>query len=83
MNSPLVQKSSVAAAKIDQPKFADILQMYERVPSGHFGRFQHDRISCGSSERTTAFDRMLLAIGRFQPGTFLWKRAHAGASYQN
>jgi hypothetical protein len=27
MNSPFVQKSSVAAAKIDQPNFADVSQM--------------------------------------------------------
>jgi hypothetical protein len=31
MNAPFVQKSSVAAAEIDQPKFPDILQMDERV----------------------------------------------------
>jgi hypothetical protein len=27
MNAPFVQKSSVAAAKIGQPNFADVLQM--------------------------------------------------------
>ena len=31
MNSPLIQKSSVAAAKINQPKLADILYMNQRV----------------------------------------------------
>ena len=83
MNSPLVQKRSVAAAEIDQPKFADILQMNQRVPARHFRRLQHDRVSTGSSERTTAFDRMASAIGCFQPGTFLWGRVHAEAFYQN
>jgi len=82
MNPPLVQKGSVAAAEIDQPKLADILQMDERVPARHFGRFQHDRVSGGSSERTTATDRMACAIGCFQPGTFLWGCVHAETFYQ-
>jgi hypothetical protein len=82
MNAPLVQKSSVAAAEIDQPKFADILQMDERVPARHFGRFQHDRVSGGPSEGTTATDRMASAIGRFQPRTFLWGDIHAETLYQ-
>jgi len=76
MNPLLVQKSSVAAAEIDQPKLADILQMNKRVPARHFRRFDHDRISGGPSERTTATDRMACAIGRLQPGTFLWGRVH-------
>src|SRR5437762_14233278 len=76
MNPLLVQKSSVAAAEIDQPKLADILQMNKRVPARHFRRFDHDRISGGPSERTTATDRMACAIGRLQPGTFLWVRVH-------
>jgi len=42
---PIVQKSSVAAAKIDQPKFANVLQMNKRVPARDFRRFQHDRVS--------------------------------------
>ena len=82
MNAPLVQKSSVAAAEIDQPKFADILQMDERVSARHFGRFQHDRVNGGPSEGTTATDRMECAIGRFQPGTVLWGGVHAGTFYQ-
>jgi len=82
MNSPLVQKSSVAAAEIDQPKLADILQMDERMPTRHFGRFEHDRVSGGPSERTTATDRMACAIGCFQPGTFLWGCVHAETFYQ-
>ena len=77
MNSALVQKSSVAAAEIDEPKLADILQVNKRVPPRHFRRFQHDRVGSGSSERTTAMDRILCAIGRFQPGTFLWGGIHA------
>ena len=82
MNAPLVQKSSVAAAEIDQPQFADVLQMDERVPARHFGRFQHDRVSGDPSEGTTATDRMACAIGRFQPHTFLWGGVHAGTLYQ-
>src|SRR5437867_9614165 len=82
MNASLVQKSSVAAAEIYQPGFADILQMNKRVPARHFRRFQHDRVGGGSSERTTAMDRIAFAIGRFQPGTFLWGCAHAGTFYQ-
>ena len=82
MNAPLVQKGSVAAAEIDQPKFADILQMDERVPARHFGRFQHDSVSGGPSEGTTATDRMACAVGRFQPGTFLWGGVHAETFYQ-
>src|SRR6266566_6314706 len=82
MNPPLIQKSSVAAAEIDQPKFADVLQMNKRVSARHFRRFQHDRIGGGSSERTTALDRMAFAIGRFQPGTFLLGRVHAETFYQ-
>jgi hypothetical protein len=82
MDAPLVQKSSVAAAEIDQPKFADILQMDERVPARHFGRFQHDRVSGSPSEGTTATDRMACAIGRFQPCTFLWGGVHLETLYQ-
>src|SRR6266581_9690727 len=82
MNPSLVQKSSVAAPEIYQPGFADILQMNKRVPARHFRRFQHDRVGGGSSERTTAMDRIAFAIGRFQPGTFLWGCAHAGTFYQ-
>ena len=82
MNAPFVQKGSVAAAEIDQPKFADILQMDERVPARHFGRFQDDCIRNGPSERTTAPDRMARAIARFQPGTFLWGHVHAETFYQ-
>jgi hypothetical protein len=82
MNPPLVQKSSVAAAEIYQPGFADILQMNQRVSARHFRRFQHDRIRGGSSERTTAMDRMAFAIVRFEPGTFLWGRVHAETFYQ-
>ena len=82
MNATLVQKSAVTAAEIDQPKFADVLQMDERVPARHFGRFQHDRVSGGPSEGTTATDRMACAIGRFQPRTFLWGDVHAETVYQ-
>ena len=76
LDPPLVQKSSVSATEIDQPKFADILQMDERVPARHFRRFQHDRVDGASSERTTALYRMACAIGRFQPGAFLLRRVH-------
>ena len=79
MNSALVQKSSVAAAEIDEPKLADILQVNKRVPPRHFGRVQHDCVSTGSSYRTTAFDRMACTVDRFQPGTFLWGHAHGEA----
>src|SRR5712691_13014456 len=82
MNPSLVQKSSVAAAEIDQPEFANILNVNERVSARHFRRFQHDRVGGDPSERTTALDRMASAIGRFQPGTFLWGCAHAGTFYQ-
>src|SRR5213075_1251599 len=82
MDPPLVQKRSVAAAEINQPKFADILQVDEGVPTRHFGRFQDDCIRGGASERTTTADRMACAIGRFQPGTFLWGGVHAETFYQ-
>ena len=82
MNSALVQKSSVAAAEIDEPKLADILQVNKRVPPRHFRRFQHDRVGSGSSERTTAMDRMAFAIGRLQPGTFLMGCIHPETFYQ-
>jgi hypothetical protein len=71
MNSPLVSKRAVAAAKVDK-----------RMPARHFRRLQHDRVSTCASERTTAFDPMAFAIGCFQPGTFFWGRVHAEASYQ-
>src|SRR5216110_3930172 len=82
MNASLVQKSSVAAAEIYQPGFADILEMNQRVSARHFRRFQHDRVGGDPSERTTAMDRMAFAIGRFQPGTFLLGRVHAEGLYQ-
>src|SRR5947208_10888150 len=82
MYPSLVQKSSVAAAEIYQPGFADILQMNQRVSARHLRRFQHDRVGGGSSERTTAMDRMAFAIGRFQPGTFLMGCIHPETFYQ-
>src|SRR5262249_748865 len=82
MNPSLVQKIPVTAAQIYQPGFADILQMNESVSARHFRRFQHDRVSGDSSKRTTTMDRMAFAIGRFNPGTFLWGCAHAGTFYQ-
>jgi hypothetical protein len=82
MNALLVQKGSVTAAEIDQPKFANILKMNKRMPARHFGRFQHDRAGGGPPERTTAMDRIACAIGRFQPGTFLLGGVHAEESYQ-
>src|SRR5437016_9271294 len=82
MYPSLVQKSSVAAAEIYQPGFADILQMNQRVSARHFRRFQYDRVGGGSSERTTALDRMAFAIGRFQPGTFVLGRVHTETFYQ-
>src|SRR5205814_51787 len=75
-------ESSVAAAEVDQPRFTNILQVNQSVPARHFGRFQHDRVSGGPSERTTATDRMACAIGCFQPGTFLWGYVHAETFYQ-
>src|SRR6266550_6491677 len=82
MNSAFVSKRSVATAKIDQPKFANVLQMNERVPPRHFRRLHDNRISTGPSERTTALDWMTSTIGCFQPGTFLWGHAHAEGCYQ-
>src|SRR5947208_7962542 len=82
MYPSLVQKSSVAAAEIYQPGFADILQMNQRVSARHLRRFQHDRVGGGSSDRTTAMDRMAFAIGRFQPGTFLMGCIHPETFYQ-
>src|SRR6266576_4230 len=82
MDSPLVQKRSIATAKIDQPKLADILQVNKRVPARHLRRFQHDRVSTGPSKRTTAFDGMPSVIGCFQPGTFRWGYVHAETVYQ-
>ena len=36
MNTPLIQKGSVATAQIDQPELADVLQLDERVYSRDF-----------------------------------------------
>jgi hypothetical protein len=36
MNTPLVQKGSIAAAQIDKPELADVLQLDERVYSRDF-----------------------------------------------
>jgi hypothetical protein len=79
MNSPLVQKRSVATAEINQPKLANILQMNQRVPARHFWRLQHNCASTGSSYGTTAFDGMAFSIGCFQPGTFLLGHTHTEA----
>src|SRR6266567_1528835 len=56
--------------------------MNQRVSARHFRRFQYNRVGGGSSERTTALDRMAFAIGRFQPGTLLLGRVHAETFYQ-
>src|SRR6478672_143514 len=79
MHSSLIQKRSVAAAEINQPKLANILQMNQRVPARHFWRLQHNCASTGSSYGTTAFDRMAFAIGCFEPGTFIWGHTHTEA----
>ena len=77
MNPPLIHESSVAAAEVDQPRFTNILQVNQSVPARHFGRLQHDRISGGPSDRTTALDRIARAIRHFRPGTFLLLGIHA------
>src|SRR6266487_852550 len=56
--------------------------MNQRVSARHFRRFQCDRVGGGSSERTTALDRMAFTIGRFQPGTLLLGRVHTETFYQ-
>ena len=65
MDPPLVQKSSVATTKIDQPKFTNILQMDESMPTRHLGRIQHYRVGSRPSERATTSDRMARAIDCF------------------
>src|SRR3954453_20286853 len=82
MNASLVQESAVAAAEIDQPKFANVLQMNKRVAARHFRRLYNNRVSAGPSERTTSFDSTEFAIGRFQPGTFSWRGVHVEGCYQ-
>jgi hypothetical protein len=53
--------------------------MNQRMPARHFRRLHDNRVGTGTSERTTAFDRMASAIGCFEPGTFLWGHVHAEA----
>ena len=56
--------------------------MNKRVATRHFRRLQYNVVSTGSSERTTALDRMAFAIGSFQPGTLLLRRVHTETFYQ-
>ncbi len=82
MNPSLVQESSVAAPEIDQPEFADVLQMDQRMPARDFGRIKDDGIRGRAAERTTAVQRVPFAIRAFQPGFFLFGCVHFLTFYQ-
>ena len=79
MNTPLVQKGSVATAQIDEPELADVLQLDERVHSGHFRQGQDKGIGCGSSRRTSPVKDVAIAVG-FQPGALFFWRIHQTVS---
>jgi hypothetical protein len=80
MNPPLVQESAVTAPEIDQPEFADILNVNEGVAAGNLGRFQHNRVRGGSPKRATSVDRMAFAIDSFKPGGAVVGCIHAEGS---
>src|SRR5438477_9562555 len=82
MNPSFVQKGSVAASEIDQPKLADVLQMDERMLSRNLRRIQNDAVRAGPPERRTAVKRVALAIGGLQPGSLLFGCVHDSVSYK-
>jgi hypothetical protein len=75
MNTPLVQKGSVATAQIDQPELADILQLDERMQSGDFRRVQNEGIGGSSSHRTIPVKGVVLAV-HLEPGALLFRSIH-------
>src|SRR5438128_11895944 len=82
MNTPLVQKGSVATAQIDQPKLADILQLDERMHSGDFRRVQNEGIGGSSSHRTISLKGVVLAV-RFEPRALFFRLIHQTVSTKN
>src|SRR5207249_11490567 len=75
MNTPLVQKGSVATAQIDQPELADVLQLDERMHSGDFRRVQNESIGGGSPHRTSPVKDVVFAV-RFEPGALFFRLNH-------
>src|SRR6266496_4254684 len=82
MNTPLVQKGSVATAQIDQPELADVLQLDERMHSGDFRRVQNESIGGGSPHRTSPVKGVVFAV-RFEPGAFFFWLIHQTVSTKN
>jgi hypothetical protein len=79
MNTPLVQKGSIAAAQIDKPELADVLQLDERVYSRDFRQVYNKGIGCGSSHRTSPVKNVAFAVS-FQPGALFFRRIHLTVS---
>ena len=67
MHATFVQESSVAAAQIDQPEFADILHVNDGMASRNVRRIQNNRVFRGSSDGSIALDQNGIAAGCFQP----------------
>src|SRR5207244_1784393 len=82
MNTPLVQKGSVATAQIDQPELTDVLQLDERMRSGDFRQVQNESISRSSSHRTSPVKDVVFAV-RFEPGALFFWLIHQPVSTKN
>jgi hypothetical protein len=77
MQSAAVEESAVAAAEIDQPKFADVLNIDERVAARNLLRFDHNQILSRAPNRRISLDREFLAA-RLEPRAFFWPRLKIG-----
>src|SRR5207248_827068 len=60
----LVQESSITAAKINQPKLADVLHVDNGVPTRNLWRIQNHRVFGGSSDGAIARDLNAVPAGR-------------------
>src|SRR5437764_4380733 len=77
LKAAVVHERAVTAAEVNQPKFADILDIDDGVPTRHFWRVQDDGTLRSPTNRTIAEDGKPFA-SRFQPGAMHFFLFNAG-----
>ena len=77
LKAAVVHERAVTAAEVNQPKFADILDIDDGVPTRHFWRVQDNGTFRPPSNRTIADNGKPFA-SRFQPGAMHFFYFNAG-----
>src|SRR5438046_1438893 len=81
-NAVVVLDDFLASKNPRSEKNVQVLALHPAAKRRETANVRDDPVGGGSSERTTAMDRMAFAIGSFQPGTFLLGRVHTKTFYQ-